>query len=79
MLFALVLLSSHAPNKAGPVGVEVAGGAGAAAAVVAATVRLVTALGTYPKDGKTIPWLAPCPHWAIAFTFAPAAIVNGTL
>jgi hypothetical protein len=79
MVFVLVLLSSQAPSSAGPVGVEVTGGGGAVAAVVAPTVRLVTALGTYPKEGKTIPWLAPCPQWAIAFTVLPGATANGAL
>jgi hypothetical protein len=50
---------------------------GSDAALSAAVERATTLLGTYPKEGNTIPWFAPCPHEAIAFTVVPGATVNG--
>src|ERR1700678_1894658 len=41
--------------------------------------RVTTLLGMYPKEGNTIPWFAPCPQEAIAFSVVPAATVNGAV
>jgi hypothetical protein len=53
--------------------------AGSDAALSAGAERVITLLGTYPKEGNTIPWFAPCPHEAIAFTGVPGATVNGAV
>jgi hypothetical protein len=48
-------------------------------AAAAPATKVTTLLGTYPKEGNTIPWFAPCPHEAIDFTVVPAATVNGAV
>jgi hypothetical protein len=45
----------------------------------ALTTPVTTALGMYPKEGNTMPWLAPWPQDAIAFTIVPAGTENGAL